>query len=131
MLFLLLSILSLVIFFFFLMIRRPPRSTLFPTRRSSDLHSSSSRWNGELEEAGLVERQLLRRSQARGRPHRLVEKRARDPQPGARRRASLPGGLYRQNEDSQNCPIRGTARTCRKKRALSGGRRMVRGVRRW
>ena len=25
------------IFFFFLMIRRPPRSTLFPTRRSSDL----------------------------------------------------------------------------------------------
>src|SRR3989449_2202196 len=27
-------------FFFFLMIRRPPRSTLFPTRRSSDLASS-------------------------------------------------------------------------------------------
>ena len=27
-----------VIFLFFLMIRRPPRSTLFPTRRSSDLH---------------------------------------------------------------------------------------------
>src|SRR2546422_11349091 len=26
-------------FFFFLMIRRPPRSTLFPTRRSSDLTS--------------------------------------------------------------------------------------------
>src|SRR2546426_5390051 len=26
------------LFFFFLMIRRPPRSTLFPTRRSSDLH---------------------------------------------------------------------------------------------
>src|SRR2546430_12915912 len=26
--------------FFFLMIRRPPRSTLFPTRRSSDLRSS-------------------------------------------------------------------------------------------
>src|SRR6266540_4640260 len=26
-------------FFFFLMIRRPPRSTLFPTRRSSDLPS--------------------------------------------------------------------------------------------
>src|SRR5438876_2779129 len=26
-------------FFFFLMIRRPPRSTLFPTRRSSDLNS--------------------------------------------------------------------------------------------
>src|SRR2546429_6790810 len=27
----------MVFFFFFLMIRRPPRSTLFPTRRSSDL----------------------------------------------------------------------------------------------
>src|SRR5437588_9411969 len=26
-----------VLFFFFLMIRRPPRSTLFPSRRSSDL----------------------------------------------------------------------------------------------
>src|ERR1043166_7155496 len=30
------------IFFFFLMIRRPPRSTLFPYRRSSDLGYSSS-----------------------------------------------------------------------------------------
>src|SRR5438445_8492139 len=29
--------LRLFFFFFFLMIRRPPRSTLFPTRRSSDL----------------------------------------------------------------------------------------------
>src|SRR5690348_18311950 len=29
---------SFFLFFFFLMIRRPPRSTLFPTRRSSDLH---------------------------------------------------------------------------------------------
>src|SRR2546422_8541435 len=28
------------LFFFFLMIRRPPRSTLFPTRRSSDLAAS-------------------------------------------------------------------------------------------
>src|SRR2546421_2834679 len=28
------------LFFFFLMIRRPPRSTLFPTRRSSDLSTS-------------------------------------------------------------------------------------------
>src|SRR5947209_12025879 len=27
----------MLLFFFFLMIRRPPRSTLFPTRRSSDL----------------------------------------------------------------------------------------------
>src|SRR5438046_8080754 len=30
-----------LLFFFFLMIRRPPRSTLFPTRRSSDLKSNS------------------------------------------------------------------------------------------
>src|SRR5258708_33527805 len=29
-----------LLFFFFLMIRRPPRSTLFPTRRSSDLCDS-------------------------------------------------------------------------------------------
>src|SRR3712207_7656886 len=29
--------------FFFLMIRRPPRSTLFPTRRSSDLHGEGVR----------------------------------------------------------------------------------------
>src|SRR5688572_31771727 len=29
-------------FLFFLMIRRPPRSTLFPTRRSSDLSSRAS-----------------------------------------------------------------------------------------
>src|SRR5947208_6555502 len=32
----------LVFVVFFLMIRRPPRSTLFPTRRSSDLSSSSN-----------------------------------------------------------------------------------------
>src|SRR5688572_33129340 len=30
-------------FFFFLMIRRPPRSTLFPTRRSSDLTGQGCR----------------------------------------------------------------------------------------
>src|SRR2546421_4671788 len=31
------ALVSLLLFFFFLMIRRPPRSTPFPTRRSSDL----------------------------------------------------------------------------------------------
>ena len=31
------SLLCLLSFFFFLMIRRPPRSTLFPYTRSSDL----------------------------------------------------------------------------------------------
>src|SRR3989442_9658841 len=30
-----------LVIFFFLMIRRPPRSTLFPTRRSSDLYLRS------------------------------------------------------------------------------------------
>src|SRR5579859_8251665 len=33
----------LLLFFFFLMIRRPPRSTLFPTRRSSDLDQPPDR----------------------------------------------------------------------------------------
>src|SRR5438874_5488123 len=32
---------TLTLYFFFLMIRRPPRSTLFPTRRSSDLFSAN------------------------------------------------------------------------------------------
>src|SRR5689334_24845986 len=32
--------------FFFLMIRRPPRSTLFPYTRSSDLHKKSARRRG-------------------------------------------------------------------------------------
>src|SRR5476649_2985138 len=33
----------LLVLFFFLMIRRPPRSTLFPTRRSSDLGPGAGR----------------------------------------------------------------------------------------
>src|SRR2546430_4674089 len=32
-----------IFYFFFLMIRRPPRSTLFPTRRSSDLQNPTGR----------------------------------------------------------------------------------------
>src|SRR5437867_12059881 len=35
--------LAVLLFFFFLLIRLPPRSTLFPTRRSSDLKLASSR----------------------------------------------------------------------------------------
>src|SRR5438270_5138424 len=42
--------------FFFLMIRRPPRSTLFPTRRSSDLERGWPRG------AGGARRQAVRRS---------------------------------------------------------------------
>src|SRR6266568_6467018 len=36
----------LIFVFFFLMIRRPPRSTPFPTRRSSDLNCRSIRKRG-------------------------------------------------------------------------------------
>src|SRR5436190_21394363 len=42
-------------FFFFLMILRPPRSTLFPTRRSSDLSSR---------DAGCARRELVKRLRA-------------------------------------------------------------------
>src|SRR5438132_9808823 len=47
-------------FFFFLMIRRPPRSTLFPTRRSSDLLAYLA-WNigDELEAAVRLDPNLL------------------------------------------------------------------------
>src|SRR2546425_161446 len=44
-----------ILFFFFLMIRRPPRSTLFPYRRSSDL---GRRWArvAAVEDPGALER---------------------------------------------------------------------------
>src|SRR2546430_11352014 len=45
------------LFLFFLMIRRPPRSTLFPTRRSSDLLITLAR-RGDLHARRLVERRL-------------------------------------------------------------------------
>src|SRR2546430_17699711 len=53
-----------LLFFFFLMIRRPPRSTLFPTRRSSDLKRidllrAAPRHDGPLSAAhGLARNQL-------------------------------------------------------------------------
>src|SRR5256885_10821148 len=43
-------------FFFFLMIRRPPRSTLFPTRRSSDLRTALALLQGFGEEENGRER---------------------------------------------------------------------------
>src|SRR3712207_8850663 len=46
--------LSMIVIYFFLMIRRPPRSTLFPTRRSSDLLTRAMR------KAGLPLQRLLR-----------------------------------------------------------------------
>src|SRR5690242_21932776 len=45
-------------YFFFLMIRRPPRSTLFPTRRSSDLfireHKLNETIDGDLTDIGII-----------------------------------------------------------------------------
>src|SRR5215813_14407061 len=68
-------------FFFFLMIRRPPRSTLFPTRRSSDLcerirarrvrepgrfrHVAAARQLG----AGALQRSEEHTSELQSRPH--------------------------------------------------------------
>src|SRR2546426_8412212 len=54
---------------FFLMIRRPPRSTLFPYTRSSDLKTDSHRERGR----GPIRRSLARR---RGRPASAVARRA-------------------------------------------------------
>src|SRR5437879_7205130 len=53
-LFLLLSVLCSFLFFF-VTIRRPPRSTLFPTRRSSDLHRR--RHPAILDQVGLAGRE--------------------------------------------------------------------------
>src|SRR3984893_19536244 len=49
--------------FFFLMIRRPPRSTLFPTRRSSDLLVREGRWFSRLAARVPSSRENLKRSE--------------------------------------------------------------------
>src|SRR6267142_1372044 len=46
-------------FFFFLMIRRPPRSTLFPYRRSSDLVETRLELEGHLVERPAEQRELV------------------------------------------------------------------------
>src|SRR6202453_4564090 len=54
--------------FFFLMIRRPPRSTLFPTRRSSDLSDLRPQWfvvGLEHYPLGAAEQTLLDRKSTR------------------------------------------------------------------
>src|SRR5260370_25634417 len=51
--------------FFFLMIRRPPRSTLFPTRRSSDLRREAEFGDVRASFIGLED--LLRNKRATGR----------------------------------------------------------------
>src|SRR5258708_27498294 len=49
--------------FFFLMIRRPPRSTLFPTRRSSDLASSFRHVRNWVEDTGSTASSTEQRSE--------------------------------------------------------------------
>src|SRR6266480_7014018 len=49
-------------FFFFLMIRRPPRSTLFPYTRSSDLARRRHRHLGDVDLRGAVEGEQDRKS---------------------------------------------------------------------
>src|SRR5690242_21864685 len=67
---------TLAVSFFFLMIRRPPRSTLFPTRRSSDLraarhsarpHGHAPGHGGRGAAPGLAARRLRGRPDAGGR----------------------------------------------------------------
>ena len=60
------------------MIRRPPRSTLFPSRRSSDLDVNISKdgqytffWDGSEEVALLVNKKIMNRSAQIGRAHVL------------------------------------------------------------
>src|SRR3989441_6773132 len=52
------------------MIRRPPRSTLFPTRRSSDLEAAVP----DVEEAGHVVRGVLEQPRGRRAALRLVQR---------------------------------------------------------
>src|SRR2546426_8164463 len=56
------SIRTFTFYFFFLMIRRPPRSTLFPTRRSSDLagHGERPRGRGDSARRRRRDREDLR-----------------------------------------------------------------------
>src|SRR6266481_580580 len=84
--FALLFYVSYLYVFFFLMIRRPPRSTLFPTRRSSDLGAPDRR------------RRLFVRKRLRGARHqrRVPRARSRDvpanrPPPRAPRASTVDG----------------------------------------
>ena len=86
--------------------------------------------------AGPLARQLLRRAQAGGRPHRLVEERAGDPQPGARRRAALSRRVHRGRRTRAGSCARGSSR---RRRAQPGAPRApisengewFAGLRRW
>src|SRR5260221_9898039 len=54
-----------MLYFFFLMIRRPPRSTLFPTRRSSDLNRRREEPDVEWKAAAFTRCRMTRECQVR------------------------------------------------------------------
>src|SRR5579875_1899970 len=87
--------------FFFLMIRRPPRSTLFPTRRSSDLASApflfpaaASASASPDQQIGFLARQL-EALRARGPARNRAARQPDVAQPARGRR----GGLRRRRSD--------------------------------
>src|SRR5439155_25674691 len=55
----------LLLFFFFLLLLRPPISTLFPTRRSSDLHDHRSLYRVVLPREVVIEASAIRLNQER------------------------------------------------------------------
>src|SRR5687768_18210054 len=69
------------VIFFFLMIRRPPRSTLFPTRRSSDLIDVTTGRRSPIPFTAQVEQQLaeLVRTEHRLEDSVLTVRQIRDP----------------------------------------------------
>src|SRR2546430_7384771 len=64
------------------MIRRPPRSTLFPTRRSSDLHQMAKRRLPKVAfdfiEGGLEDERGLERNTAAFHKHKLLPRRSEE-----------------------------------------------------
>src|SRR5438874_10422315 len=65
---------SSFLLFFFLIIRRPPRSTLFPTRRSSDLTRRCSPRHGRRCQPG--DGACTGAVRSGGRRHRLVDRKS-------------------------------------------------------
>src|SRR5690348_17465862 len=89
-----------VFVFFFLMIRRPPRSTLFPTRRSSDLR----------QDAGSIVERRQRRGNAAGRRSRWEERGDLLDRKSTRLNSSHPSISYavfclKKKKDTLNAPI--------------------------
>src|SRR6266496_6387942 len=95
-------------FFFFLMIRRPPRSTLFPSRRSSDPYPFYARLRAEAPVAFLNPRFMVSRYEDRSEEHTselqsrrdlvcrlLLEKKKKNKQPNP----SLPNNNHSQKSE--------------------------------